>query len=268
MVRRTSRGRIDRGSHDNIMVRIPDHETSRPVRSARQHRKWSAYSGPARPRVDRSALIEEAEMMSERRAMVTIGCSALAMALAACGGSGGGSGSTGPVVPHSVQGLYVATYHVTYPGVTEMSLPLTDTSGGPSGAWSVPNPAQLAFDANGLLYASSPPATDTSPRQIVIHALPQPGAGATVATLDMPAGMQPVFFALDPAGDLWVADANSTNIYEFTPPFSGAMTPPVAATISGGFTPAEQWARSRSIPRETSTPSTARAGGCLSLLIR
>ncbi|EQD49953.1 NHL repeat containing protein, partial [mine drainage metagenome] len=100
-------------------------------------------------------------------------------------------------------------------------------------------PAALAFDAAGDLWVADPaanrvleyepPFEDGMPASRVLgqQSFAGDAPGTSAQNLSFPDGL-----ALDPQGDLWVADGGNDRVVEFVPPFHTGM----AATVAIGQT--------------------------------
>jgi hypothetical protein len=161
-------------------------------------------------------------MTARNRLFVT--ASALALGLFGCSSS-----STAPAPTPPPQALYAANFGAT-PPLAEVLLPFSATS-----TVTTLSPAALsdtvdvAFDSASNLYVS------TKGTQVLVFAHPVTNASVPVATINMPAGGNDLWIALDSQNDLWVEDSNNLKVYKFTPPFSGTITPTPAVTLSTGL---------------------------------
>jgi hypothetical protein len=139
---------------------------------------------------------------------------------------GGCSSSTTSPPPLPTQSLYVGSFG-TAPNIAEAFFPFSSSS---TVTYSSPaalaNTKGLAFDSAGNLYVA------TAAAQVFVFAHPVGSASTPTATINLPGGTDPLFIAIDTGGNLWVADSNGVNVYEFTGPFVGTSTPVPAKTLN------------------------------------
>jgi len=163
--------------------------------------------------------------MTTRRASLAIAC-ALTAGLLGCSSS---STSSTPTPPPAVVALYAANFGAP-PNLARITLPFSSSSAVTTiSPASITSQADVAFDSNSNLYVSGGGAT------VWVFAHPVSSASTPTATINLPVNADPVWIAFDSSNDLWVSDANNAKVYEFTPPFSGTITPTPAVTLSTGL---------------------------------
>jgi NHL repeat-containing protein len=162
------------------------------------------------------------------------------IALAACSGGGGSSTSPLPVTPTTApQMLWVANDSAN--SVAEFSLtaagaqaPVAVLSGAATG---LDEPMGVAFDASGKLWVVNqgfvgPPAIRVFAAGATGNAAPVQVISGAATTLVQPSGI-----AIDPSGNIWVADLSARTVDVFAPTANGNVAPIRTVTYPNFYQP-------------------------------
>lgn len=119
-------------------------------------------------------------------------------------------------------GIGVVAYPITNSSTPVLTVNNSATNG-------LTDPAELLVDSQGRLFVIN----DTAPYTIPVYSLPLSATSTPLFTLTMPAGTSNAFnMSFDASGNLWVSSSGTSQVFEFTGPFTTTVTLVPAVTIA------------------------------------